>query len=380
MALTPFAQDVLTRIVKIVRANLYLYVRLNARNQTFGTGLTPVDTMPQPRATVTRPESITLLDQKHTPESRRGAFACMQYQPPQTGVIGWEPAHLEGTIWWSDPIFGPVGQSAQEAYESWVAGDPSGTARVSSPVDGKCSTAVEQWPVASQSSWSATESRSETWYVDLVTVPVNNYSSEVILDEYLYAIGSGDDLISIKVSDLVATAGIVFGRGSIIASVYSTARESITRLDQLIQYGADTSQKLTPDDTRILGLDSDRQVLTFRVGVHSDPDHVQTDNYGDQFNPYKVTFTPSLDSEDRIPPQPPPLLPLPGQPQILVRSDPVPIEDDETLFTDWVVQKVDKTDNTIEQQGSINKTTLLHSISYYKPNTDETRTSLFIPK
>lgn len=134
---------------------------------------------------------------------------------------------------------------------------------------------------------------------------------------YLYEIPAGDGVVSVNVRGLMPTfdSGGDFpidinGTGSVAASVFSTVRgKRITKVGQLIDYANDGKPRPTEDDGRILSVNSTNQGK-FLINVNLDKNvaDAQTDNYGNTFQPYKVTFDRGA-SVDNIPSQPPPRLP-----------------------------------------------------------------------
>jgi hypothetical protein len=377
--------DPLTQIVNVKWGTLYLYLRVNTGNFRGGSGPNPVEAVNKPSITVTIiAEGVKLLDQYRDPEANQsinGFSGCMQYEPVQQGVIGFGPQHMEGTLLWSDPILGTVGMGAQESYDYKISAHFSAFIQFSSPVDQTCPIKQSQWAVAGQSSWSATESREETYYVQLATVPINYFSGESNTIEYLYRVSAGNNIISVKVDGLIATSRGVQGAGTITAGIYSTAREEITKLSQLINYPGDESLKLDNDSKRRLSLSSDNQG-TYKINVYQDMNTQQVDNYGKTFHPYKITFEPTSTSFEEIPAQPPQRLPLPSKPEpaslklgTLDQKQVAPhTEVSSEAASDWTVQSINETSKTVTVQGANNTTAVLHSVTYHNSSTGETLT------
>jgi len=117
----------------------------------------------------------------------------------------------------------------------------------------------------------------------------------------LYSIPSGKNVLSFD------APGSQEHFGAVLCFVYSTARESITRLSQVFYFQVDADNTLWPDSWRDVFI-YDANAGNYNVSIHQDMASEQIDNYGEKFHPWKVTFEPTSISEDHIPHQPPPSL------------------------------------------------------------------------
>jgi hypothetical protein len=153
-----------------------------------------------------------------------------------------------------------------------------------------------------------------------VVAPVNFSAGNEISNVYLYKIPAGDGLVNTHVggiiapfdSENIATGSSVSsgGSGSIFAQVYSTVKIPIKKLIDLVDLFSDGNPRPTQDDSCTLNITSSNQG-DFLINVKQDKNvaNAQIDNYGNTFQPFKVTFEPSSGSVDSIPSQPPPRLP-----------------------------------------------------------------------
>lgn len=157
---------------------------------------------------------------------------------------------------------------------------------------------------------------------EFAIAPIDFVEDHLRSKVYLFTVPVGDGNITVDVSGLVATFDTgptgtgddynqvsKFAGGTVAALVYSTVRKSITKIDQLIDISGDGKLRPTEDDQSILNVNGEHQgKFKINVKLDSNKAHQQIDNYGNKFQPYKVTFTPD-DGIDHIPAQPPPRLP-----------------------------------------------------------------------
>jgi hypothetical protein len=160
----------------------------------------------------------------------------------------------------------------------------------------------------------------------IAAAPMNFENGTANSHIYLYRVPAGDDVVEVNISGLVATfnsggGGLesprnikTNGAGTLVCSVYSTIHGNVKKIHQLLGTTGDGIQRPTPDDTCFLNvLDGEHQgAFKVNVKLETDKSKVQTDNYGNKFQPYKVTLNKS--STDNIPSQPPPRLIGPLQP------------------------------------------------------------------
>jgi len=276
----PYRLDPYQNIVNVKFATLYLVVSLGGSNGSFSRG--PYGNAPSVAApsVSSKPNNnmsgVKLLDTFNIPAgntSGSGFINCFDYNGPLAPQVAWL-------------LFNTTGLAAGEF----------------AAVNNSC-----PWPGPGP--------------VPDNIVPIDFQAFATAATDYLYSIPARDGVVSVSVGDIashsssgdhVSTEVIIDGSGTIFLSVYSTVRgKKITKLNQLIDYDGDGKPRPTEDDICRLAVTSKNQGK-FLVNVHLEKDKskVQTDNYGKKFQPYKVTLDHG-DTQDVIPGQPPPVLPLP---------------------------------------------------------------------
>jgi len=357
----PVREPWMTKIVDVHwGGKLFLYVRLRLGNFRYGQGPTPVANVSPPDYTLRPHEGVTEIDKvtdlDFNEQSEDGFSTCMQYVPEQTAFVDWGPFYVipppEGPLGWADPIMGPVGHSAQAAYDGIRIGfgRPGGLSfpyAFRPSIEGtSCPLYFDpvypgQYPVASMDSWNDHASRSATYYVQLAIIPVNYFSKQVRFIEYLFAIKPGDEIISLNVGNILKrqtdTPPYQEGYAGIDLAVFSTARKPLTKVEQVANLGEQgfgidyEDQKLDPDHEYVMNLTSESQGnFLISVKKHEDPDYRQTDNYGKKFHPYRISLSPIPPTDvyyEFEPDQPPIRLPLP--PGVKPEPDALPEPDAE---------------------------------------------------
>jgi hypothetical protein len=267
----PYDVGFFETIVGVHFGNLYLVVVVNGSNQSFSLGPYP----PAPAigaaaiSTHANKDSVELLDTFAPPvsnDSTTGFIGCFRYLTPNSPTAAWIAANIA------------------------TGGDPI----TSSPVNGACTIPPDPLAVAE---------------IDFTrSVEVTTF--------YLFSIPAGEDVVTATVEGIVANfdSGLdtgdysqttTGGSGLISVSVYSTVKGKITKLEQLIDFFGDGKPRPTEDDNCTLTISSANQGA-YKINVELDKDKAdaQIDNYGKTFQPYKVTLTPDI-ATDNIPSQPP---------------------------------------------------------------------------
>jgi hypothetical protein len=316
----PVHEPFVTKIVNVHwGTRIYLYLSLFVGNFRSGKpGPNPIGAVPEPGFEIKMlpGKNSSEIDEYIDPDGNKvssGPNGCLQYIPRQTAFVAFGPEYIdENGLPWKDPIYGPIGHDPQQTYDALTHGVFSSAEHLSSTVNGACPILETQTPLASYSAWSATASRSETYYAQLATVPINYASSNTHAIEFLYAISPGEDLISVKVSDLLRHVGSFNigsddGSGNLYVAVYSTSPQALTRLSDIVRYGDYDETKIDPDSWREMTLNSNHndQEFFISVGRDNNPLHQQVDNYGRVFQPYKIKFRPTANSHPGTPFQPP---------------------------------------------------------------------------
>ncbi|WP_050626704.1 hypothetical protein [Bradyrhizobium viridifuturi] len=278
----PYRLDPRQNIINVKFTTLYIVVTLSAGNQSFSSGPygpSPGIGSPSISADVVQGKGAKLLDTYAPPDfnnSTDGPGQCM--------------------VWFNDYSDGSV--SAVQAYED----GPYHGYGLTTCVDGVCNTVGI--PVEDD------------------TAPIDFGKSIVVATQYLMRVPTGEDAVTVDIGGLIADTDTgpnhpsnnqvtTNGFGLIQISVFSRARGKITKLDQLWDIHQDGEQRPTPDDSVSLGItESTQGRFKVRIELDSNKDHAQTDNWGNQFQPFKVTLDPGPGA-DQIPEQPPPRLPPP---------------------------------------------------------------------
>jgi hypothetical protein len=276
----PWALDPFQAIVNVKFRTLYLIVAISGANQSFVFGLNgpaPSVTAPTLKSSKNDKKSARLLDTvKPTGganSTTSGFTGCFIY------LIG--PGNPQNA-WTANPgaTFGATNNSCP-----WPGGGPV--------PDG------------------------------FAVAPVNFEESATSATFYLYAVPAGDETVTLNIDEIVTPfdSGLdtgtqsrttINGSGTIDVRVFSRVHGSVTKISDLIDINNDGKPRPTEDDRFLVDVTHSNQG-EFMVNVHLDnnKDHVQTDNYGKSFQPYKVTTTPLADGVDHIPDQPPPRLETP---------------------------------------------------------------------
>lgn len=275
----PYRLDPYQNIVNVKFKTLYLLVRLGGGNQSFSFG--PYGAAPGVSAASINSKSnsdmpgVKLLDTFVIPGNTSGSgfFNCFIYPSALDPQTAWELFHTTGLA---------AGEFAA--------------------VNNSCP-------------WPGPGPQPE----DTNIVPVDFEAFATVATDYLYSIPVGDGLVTVSVNGIVPTSSTgdhvstevnISGSGTVSISVYSTVKGKITKLDQLVDYSFDGKLRPTEDDSCSVGITHGNQGA-FKVNVKLDSNKAdaQIDNYGNTFQPYKVTLDPSTDVLDQIPAQPPVRLP-----------------------------------------------------------------------
>ena len=270
----PYRIDPFQNIVNVRFRTLYLVVTIDGGNSSFSGG--PYGAAPSVGAASLSSEELakgvklldTNFDMPGGNTTTNGFINCFVY-------------------------FAPLG--AQTAWELWKT-TGSGPASTFGAVNNSC-----PWPGPGDVP------------ENVAIEPVDFEASATAAKAYLYKIPAGDDLVKVSVIGISAPSDnhdpinqvSTSGSGHIKASVYSTVKDQITELSQLIDYANDGKPRPTEDDACVLSIiNSNEGNYSVIVKLDKDPANAQIDNYGKSFQPYKATFDHG-DFVDQIPSQPP---------------------------------------------------------------------------
>ncbi|MHC2334695.1 hypothetical protein [Bradyrhizobium sp. USDA 4454] len=266
----PYRLDPFQNIVNVQFRTIYLFVSIDASNSAASSG-------PYPDVPSVGAPSISIDAVRG-----KGAKLLDAYEPPDFNHVIDGPLQC---MTWNPDFF-----TAQEAY----AEDHYGITPYS---NGACDM---------------------TGVPPLVdATPIDFEHQFLVARQYLFAVPAVDGVIALNFSGLIAATDTsdgpnqktTNGVGNINVRVWSTVRDRIKKLDQLVDIHNDGKERPTQDDMVISGCNSETQGR-FLINVKQDKDkaHAQTDNWGNTYQPYKVTLDPGPGA-DQIPAQPPPRLP-----------------------------------------------------------------------
>ncbi len=277
----PWMFDPMQLLWNVKFGTIYIVVTLAAANQSFSSGPygpSPSVSAPTISATGIKDKGAVLLDtfvQPGSNNSTDGPIQCMS----------WFNRYTVGSV------------TAQQAYED----GPFHAFGLVPYINGACDISnLPEDDDAAPIDFQKSITRGKQW---LFMVPPVDGSVIIDIGNLMQTTDTGPNHPS---NNQVTTQG----SGSISISVWSTARGKIKTIDQLVDIHFDGKPRPTEDDSITCGVNSTNQGR-FLVNVNLDKNRAdrQTDNWGNKYQPYKVTLTPNTGVVDHIPDQPPPRLP-----------------------------------------------------------------------